>query len=150
MNRPFGAAFALGLMLATASSPGFGQAAADQGGSPVSVGASRVPLDAANPRQDRVGRLVYRGGLRLASGDARFGGLSALLVPAEGDRFVAVSDKGRWVSGTLAFNAAGDLTGVGEVTLQAILGPGGRRLSSGDRYPCGSCSCCRRSTWCWC
>lgn len=51
-----------------------------------------VPLDAGDPRQGRVGALLYRGGWELASDSPRFGGISALHV-ADGEA-IALSDAG--------------------------------------------------------
>ncbi len=104
-----------------------GAATAD-GVAPIIVTAGKVPLDWADTDEKMVGRLRYRGGLVLRSEDPRFAGLSALLVDADGRRFVAVSDLGHWLRGTLLYDLHGDLAGVTETTVEALAGADGRPL----------------------
>lgn len=56
------------------------------------ITATRVPLDPADPRRVRVGRLTYLGGVELTSKDPVFGGFSAMSL--QGDRFTLLSDGG--------------------------------------------------------
>lgn len=65
--------------------------------------ATRVPLDAADPRRVKVGALTYLGGVQLRSIDPAFGGYSALAVvrQADGHRFTMLSDGGNIVSFTM-------------------------------------------------
>ena len=56
------------------------------------ITATRVPLDPADPRRVRVGRLTYLGGVELSSKDPVFGGFSAMSL--QGDRFTLLSDGG--------------------------------------------------------
>ena len=62
---PFLSALALLLALPAPGAPA---------GEPIAVEASAVALNPAAPGQDRVGSLVFRGGLVLRSADRRFGG----------------------------------------------------------------------------
>jgi hypothetical protein len=73
------------------------------------------------------GKLVYRGGVELASSDNDFGGLSAMLVSSDGRRFVAVSDEAHWVTGSLEYQN-GRLSGVRGETIAPLLGLDGRAL----------------------
>lgn len=100
----------------------------------LAVRVERVPLDAMDPARDRVGSLLYRGGLWLTSSDPRFGGLSDLRVSADGRRLLAVSDCGRGFSATLAYDAEGRLADIEEPRLIDLLGFDGRpfRPGSGD------------------
>lgn len=70
-----------------------------------------VPLRMDDPEARQIGRLAYRGGveLRLASPD--FGGLSGLVVDADGG-LLAVTDRAMWVDGRIALDPAGDLADV--------------------------------------
>lgn len=77
------------------------------------------------PEVRRVGALTHRGGLVLSSPDSRFGGLSALLVSPERDGFLALSDRGYWIEGKLAFEA-GALVGVEGGGIRCILDERGR------------------------
>src|SRR4030095_6964263 len=53
-------------------------------------------------RHDKNGRcapgLYWRGGSKLASRDPRFGGLSGLALSGDGNRLLAVSDEGWWLT----------------------------------------------------
>ena len=75
--------------------------------------ASRViELDPGKPERRRVGRLVWRGGIEITSTSSRFGGLSGLLVSADGARMLAVSDAGRWWTAGLRYDGEGRLIGL--------------------------------------
>jgi hypothetical protein len=74
----------------------------------VSIEATPVALGA-----ERVGALVFRGGLSLRSEDYAFGGFSGLEVLDDG-RIVAITDNGDWFSGRLRLSADGALEGVDE------------------------------------
>ena len=49
-------------------------------------------------------RLAWRGGLVLTSPSPYFGGWSGLRLDADGERFVAISDAGLWMTGDLAYD----------------------------------------------
>lgn len=69
-------------------------------------------LNPEDKTQRLVGRLVWRGGIAVTAGEARFGGLSDLLLDADGIGFSAVTDEGHWLRGRLLYDEAGDLVGV--------------------------------------
>ena len=71
-------------------------------GAEARIRAERVALDSRDPARDRVGALVYLGGVSLSSPDRAFGGFSAMRLV--GDRFTLVSDGGNIVS----FDMGGD------------------------------------------
>jgi hypothetical protein len=100
---------------------------------PLAVEIDRVPLDPSAPARDRVGSLVYRGGLWLRSSDRRFGGLSDLRVSADGSRLWAVSDCGYGFSAALAYDSMGRLSGLGAPRIVELVGPDGERLSRDER-----------------
>ena len=103
------------------------------GAEAVKVFAHPVALEADNPRRLKVGRLVYRGGIELRSRHKRFGGLSGLHVSADGRRLVAVSDVGRWITGRLAYDKRGWLTGLTRVRMDRLPRPGGGRVRWRER-----------------
>ena len=60
---------------------------------------------------ERVGALIFRGGLELSSGDANFGGLSGLEI-LDGANLLAITDSGSWFRAELLFDANGALIGL--------------------------------------
>ena len=59
------------------------------------------------------------GGIELESDNEDFGGFSGLDVSADGKSFIAVSDRGHWLTGTFVYGQ-GKLTGVSDVRLAPI------------------------------
>ncbi|OYD85268.1 esterase-like activity of phytase family protein [Azospirillum brasilense] len=84
--------------------------------------ASSVPiaLDPDRPSLTEVGALRLRGALRLPDG-AEVGGLSGLWVSDSGERFVAVSDNGKSVTGRLSYDAQGQLVGAGHYDVRRLV-----------------------------
>ncbi|TWA87332.1 hypothetical protein FBZ83_101194 [Azospirillum brasilense] len=78
-----------------------------------------VALDRDRPDLSEVGALRFRGALRLPAG-AGVGGLSGLWVSDSGDRFVAVSDLGKSVTGRLSYDAQGRLAGAGQYDVRPL------------------------------
>lgn len=60
---------------------------------------------------ERVGKLVFRGGLALSSDDAHFGGISGVEVLEDG-QLMAVTDRGWWFAAQIGLSADGRLTGI--------------------------------------
>jgi hypothetical protein len=99
---------------------------------PLAVETSPVPLDPSDPSRERVGPLLYLGGLRLRSADPRFGGLSDLRVSPDGARLFAVSDCGYGFTASLSYDAAGRLAGLAEPRLVGLTDTTGRPLSRAE------------------
>ncbi len=95
---------------------------------PLELTARAVPFDATDPERERAGKLVWRGGIEIASPDPRFGGLSGLLVSGDGTELTAVSDEGYWFAARLAYDQAGRLIGIEGRATGALHGPGGAHL----------------------
>ena len=88
---------------------------------PIAVSTAAVPLSAADPALERVGRLKYLGGVEIHSADPRFGGLSGLRWASPG-HLVAITDGGQWV--TLATRERGGrLLGLEQVQVGIVRGP---------------------------
>ncbi len=100
---------------------------------PLDVSSRRVHLNADDPGVERIGRLSWRGGIELSSADEDFGGLSALLVSADGARIIAVSDQGRRVSARLLYDSDGRLAGIAEARIGKLAGANGKHLK-GKRH----------------
>jgi hypothetical protein len=111
-------------------------AAAQQRGAPnppakITIAARTIDaFRAGQSDQVRFGALEFRGGLELTSSYREFGGLSAIRVAADGARFVALTDKGHWLTGRIAYDARGRPSGIADAVMAPMLGPDGRTLAS--------------------
>jgi hypothetical protein len=83
----------------------------------VSLSYKRIPLSQVDPKEQRVGALVYRGGLEISSPDARFGGWSGLIVSADGKTMLSQSDEAHWLRALLIYDAKGNLAGIDRAQL---------------------------------
>ena len=97
-------------------------------GPAIAVAAAPVPLNPADPAQDRIGDFHYAGGLVLSSADtARFHGLSDMAVRGGVD-LTAVSDEGDLVKASLVLDKAGRLVGLEGGRVSALAGLDGKPL----------------------
>jgi hypothetical protein len=99
---------------------------------PVSIEVKARPIPAFDPRDRshlRFGALHYRSGLVLTSGFRGFGGLSGIRLDKKGERFIALSDKGSWFTGRIAYSGR-EMTGLDEVEAAPMLGPDGRPITA--------------------
>lgn len=118
------AAFALTL----AASPAFAQGAPTTEPAPIKVTASLIDrFDATTPVGATFGKLIFLGGLRLTSSDPDFGGLSGLRLSSDGKTFSAISDRGNWFRGEIAYEGSKPVTLTG-VTRASTPGRDGRPL----------------------
>jgi hypothetical protein len=83
------------------------------------------------PAETRAGRLTWLGGLRLSSGDSRFGGFSSLEISPDGTSLLTASDRGTWWLATLRLKD-GIPAGIGDSVLQDIPDPNGQILPEGE------------------
>ncbi|MGL4242979.1 MAG: esterase-like activity of phytase family protein, partial [Beijerinckiaceae bacterium] len=94
---------------------------------PVAVTAYAIPhLRIGDPAATRFGPLEYVGGFEMRGRHPNFGGISAIRVEPDGQRFLAVTDTGDWVHGRIVY-AAGKPVGLAEVTIAPVLTSDGRR-----------------------
>jgi hypothetical protein len=89
-----------------------------------------VALNPYDASVRRTGRLEYRGGLSLSSPDPRFGGLSGILISADGEQLLAVSDNGWWVEMRLTYTPEGELEGVRDGSIAPMRGIKARWLAN--------------------
>jgi hypothetical protein len=97
---------------------------------PVRIDIKAAPIDAFEPGDTgrvRFGTLEFRGGLQLTSSYRDFGGLSALRLFADGESFISLSDRGRWLKGRIVY-AGGRPAGIQDAEMAPILGSDGRPL----------------------
>lgn len=107
--------------LAAALVPASAGSAEDKAGlKSVALSSRALRFDPDDPERQRVGRLTWRGGIQITSDSHRFGGLSGLLVSADGARMLAVSDTGRWWTAGLRYDGEGHLIGVDEAHMARL------------------------------
>ena len=82
-------------------------------------------------------RAEYVGGYTWDIDDPRFGGLSGLEVSGDGLDFVAITDRGTFVSGRLKRDSGGAVIGVERADLAPILGTDGQQVRRKDADPEG-------------
>lgn len=114
-----------------------GSTAADSTGRPVAITYGTVPLDTANPDStltapEGSSHFAWRGGLELRSSDERFGGISGLLVSADGTSLTAVTDTGYWLTAHLSYSD-GALSGVSDMWMAPILDEQGESVAGSKR-----------------
>jgi hypothetical protein len=103
---------------------------------PVRINIRVTPIPAfesREPSRQRFGTLVYRGGLELAADNKDFGGFSTIRVAADGARFLAVSDKGRWLSARIIYHGTRPV-GIADAEIAPVLGPDGRPIQARGWY----------------
>lgn len=103
---------------------------------PVAITINARPITAFEPRDParvRFGQLTYRGGIELTSPHKDFGGISALRVNADGARFLAVSDKGRWLRGRIVYDGTRPV-GIADAEMAPVLGADGKPLAARGWY----------------
>lgn len=100
--------------------------------SAVSIDVNARPIasfDTRDRSRVRFGSLEYRSGLILTSRFRGFGGLSGLRLDANGERFIAISDKGGWFTGRIVYKGR-EMTGLDDVEAAPMLGPDGKPITS--------------------
>lgn len=95
----------------------------------VAISYDSIPLSSADRNERRVGQLLYRGGLEIASPDARFGGWSGLVVSPDGRRMLSQSDEAHWFIADLVYDKAGDLAGLDNPQLADMDGLDGKPMA---------------------
>src|SRR5262245_1800510 len=97
---------------------------------PVRITINALPIESfepGNPGRIRFGPLEFRGGLELSSSYKDFGGLSALRLFPDGEHFISLTDRGRWLRGRIVYER-GRPVAIEDAEMAPILGPDGRPL----------------------
>ncbi|MCB4767604.1 esterase-like activity of phytase family protein [Ancylobacter sp. Lp-2] len=95
---------------------------------PVAVRATPIEQFDATGRT-RIGAVEFRGGLVLTSPESQFGGLSGMALDATGEKLIALTDKGYWLSATL-LSQDGRPTGLTDAQMAPLVAADGRKLAS--------------------
>lgn len=99
---------------------------------PATVEVKARPIDSFDPRDPshvRYGALEFRSGLVLTSSFRGFGGLSGLRLDKKGEQFIAISDKGNWFTGRIAYRGK-RLAGLADVKSAPLLDNEGKKFTS--------------------
>ena len=100
----------------------------------IEVNARAIPsFDTGDRSRVRFGSLEYRSGLVLTSRFRGFGGMSGFRLDPKGERFIAVTDKGSWITGRIVYSGR-EMTGLGDVEAAPLLGPDGRPITARGWY----------------
>ncbi|VAW10338.1 hypothetical protein MNBD_ALPHA09-2186 [hydrothermal vent metagenome] len=94
----------------------------------IEISGSPIRFSRLQGLSETFGRLTFRGGLVLTSPDTDFGGLSGLGISAEGDRILAITDRGYLYSAQLDYRD-GRLVGISEGAKSSLKGSKGQPLS---------------------
>jgi len=132
-SRRAALAFALLIPLSLAASA---QPIPRQPEAPVKIEVSAKSIAAFEPRDParvRFGALTFRGGLELTSPYREFGGISAIRVAVDGARFIAVTDKGRWLRGRIIYEGIRP-SGIADAEMAPALGADGKPLAARGWY----------------
>jgi hypothetical protein len=88
---------------------------------------------ASEPELRRFGHVEFRGGLELTSPSKEFGGLSALKMEADGQRFVALTDKANWFTGRIVYEGIRPVA-IADAVMAPVLAANGRPLAARGWY----------------
>jgi hypothetical protein len=135
-GRGRSAAFAIAFCLLAGPSFAQTQRAERPVPAPVAITVEAAPVtqfDNRAPELRRFGALDFIGGLDLTSRHRDFGGISALRMNPDGERFVAVTDRGHWLTGRITY-ADGRPAGVTDAVMAPILAADGRPVTASGMY----------------
>jgi hypothetical protein len=100
----------------------------------IEIGSTPISsFDRREPERRRFGALEFRGGLVLTSEHKRFGGFSGLRIAADGEWFLALTDRGFWLRGRILTDGNRP-TGIADAEMAPVLGPNGRPLAERGWY----------------
>jgi hypothetical protein len=99
---------------------------------PVSIDVNARPIASFDPRDRshvRFGSLEWRSGLVLTSAFRGFGGLSALRLDPNGEKFISLSDKGSWFTGRIVYSGR-EMKGLADVEASPMIGPNDKPITT--------------------
>lgn len=101
---------------------------------PVEVRARTIAhFEARDAGRRHFGALEFRGGIELTSPARDFGGISSIRVERDGERFLAVTDKGHWLRGRIRYEGEAPV-GIADAEMAPVLGPDGRPITARGWY----------------
>lgn len=117
------------------STPANAQCVGRDSSEAIAIEASPVTLFSRVSLAGHFGKLEYIGGLVLKSSHPEFGGLSAIRVEADGQRFLSLTDQGWWLTGRIVYDR-GRPAGITDARMAPMqgLGPVGRNRKGGHGW----------------
>ena len=103
---------------------------------PTKIDIRATPIEAFDPREPakkQFGSLIFRGGLQLSSAHKQVGGLSSIRVAANGSNFLAVTDRGFWLRGRIAYQGESP-SGIADGEIAPMLYSDGRPITARGWY----------------
>jgi hypothetical protein len=129
LKRGLGSLATIGLVLSLAVLAGKGGSSHNRHLLPEPVAVTAHAIDhfrIGDTATTRFGQFEFIGGLELRGAHANFGGLSAIRLTPDGQRFLAVTDTGDWLEGSIR-TRDGRPDGLTGVTIAPTLGANGQR-----------------------
>lgn len=99
----------------------------------ITVKSVPVNFNLLNKAQTTFGKLLWRGGIEIIASDEDFGGLSGIATGLDGIKFIAVSDKGMWVTGDIRYENQ-RLASVSSVKIAPLLDRRGHPFKGKSRF----------------
>ncbi|HEX2216964.1 MAG TPA: esterase-like activity of phytase family protein, partial [Xanthobacteraceae bacterium] len=86
-----------------------------------------------DPQHRQFGALEFRGGMQLTSTHRDFGGISSIRMEADGERFLAVTDKGQWLRGRIRYSGSAPVA-IESAEMAPVLAADGRPITARRWY----------------
>src|SRR4029077_21172527 len=124
--------YALGTCLLVAAACAGIPPASPVGAQPVTLEIRSQPLllKLDEPGLQRIGKLIWRGGISMTANSANFGGWSDLHVVAAGKSLRSISDEGSWLSATIDYDRDGNLGALSNGRIGSLRGLDGKPLDN--------------------
>src|SRR4029077_13874534 len=116
--------YALGACLLVAAACAGIPPASPVGAQPIALEIRSQPLllQLDEPGLQRIGKLIWRGGISMSANSANFGGWSDLHVSPDGRTLSTISDVGSWLTATIDYDSKGNLAGLSHGRIGSLRG----------------------------
>ncbi len=91
---------------------------------------SSQPFKIDDPSAKTIGRLVWRGGIKMTANSRHFGGWSDLHVSPDGKTLTSISDEGAWLTATIEYDGEANLAGLSNARIGQLHGLDGKLIAS--------------------
>lgn len=96
----------------------------------VDIRSSALTLKIDEPSTNRVGRLLWRGGIEMTASVRSFGSWSDLHVSADGRTLTSISDEGAWLTATVEYDNDGNLKRLSDGHIGQLRGLDGKPIDT--------------------